>query len=121
MNNTMAKRPSPKSGTQVTAQDVARTLGVSQSTISRAFSMTASISDEMKLKVIKAANKLGYQPNVIARSLITRKTNMVAIVMANLVDPFYPVMLNELVQQVQAAGFQTLLFVPSVGQRSTIS
>ena len=35
---------------------------------------------------------------------------MVAIVMANLVDPFYPVVLDELVQQVQAAGFQTLLF-----------
>ena len=79
--------------------------------------MTASISDEMKARVIKAANKLGYQPNVIARSLITRRSNMVAIVMANLVDPFYPVMLDELVQQVQAGGFQTLLFVPSAGQK----
>ncbi|SHN86678.1 LacI family DNA-binding transcriptional regulator [Bradyrhizobium erythrophlei] len=113
----MAKRANPKAGTQVTAQDVARTIGVSQSTISRAFSMTASISEEMKHRVIKAANKLGYQPNVIARSLITRQTNMVAIVMANLVDPFYPVVLDELVQQVQAAGFQTLLFVPSAGQK----
>src|SRR3984893_6587099 len=115
-NNTMARRAITKAGNQVTAEDVARTLGVSQSTISRAFSMTASISDEMKLRVIKAANKLGYQPNVIARSLITRRTNMVAIVMANLVDPFYPVVLDELVQQVQARGFQTLLFVPSSGQ-----
>lgn len=100
----------------MTAVDVARTLGVSQSTISRAFSMTASISEEMKLRVIKAANTLGYRPNVIARSLITRRTNMVAIVMANLVDPFYPVVLDELVQEVQARGFQTLLFVPSHGQ-----
>jgi DNA-binding LacI/PurR family transcriptional regulator len=113
----MAKRATPRSATQVTAEDVARSLGVSQSTISRAFSLTASISDEMKVRVIKAANKLGYQPNVIARSLITRRTNMVAIVMANLVDPFYPVMLDELVQQVQAGGFQTLLFVPSAGQK----
>src|ERR1700735_2458460 len=113
----MYKRASPKNSPQVTAQDVARTLGVSQSTISRAFSRTASISKAMKLRVIAAANKLGYQPNVIARSLITRQTNMVAIVMANLVDPFYPVMLDELVQQVQAAGFQTLLFIPSAGQK----
>src|SRR3984893_3046266 len=116
-NNTMARRAITKAGNQVTAEDVARTLGVSQSTISRAFSMTASISGEMKLRVIKAANKLGYQPNVIARSLITRRTNMVAIVMANLVDPFYPVVLDELVQQVQAGGFQTLLFVPSAGEK----
>jgi DNA-binding LacI/PurR family transcriptional regulator len=112
----MAKRPGTKASPHVTAEDVARTLGVSQSTISRAFSMTASISDDMKLRVIKAANKLGYQPNVIARSLITRRTNMIAIVIANLVDPFYPVVLDELVQQIQARGFQTLLFVPSAGQ-----
>src|SRR3984957_11559142 len=78
--------------------------------------MTASISEEMKLRVIKAANKLGYQPNVIARSLITRRTNMVAIVMANLVDTFYPVVLDALVQQVQAGGFPSLLSVPRAGQ-----
>ncbi|MDO9411703.1 MAG: LacI family DNA-binding transcriptional regulator [Pseudolabrys sp.] len=111
----MARRVQ-KPATQVTADDVARKLGVSQSTISRAFSMTASISEKMKRRVIDASNALGYQPNVIARSLITRRTNMVAIVMANLVDPFYPVVLDELVQQVQARGFQTLLFVPSPGQ-----
>jgi DNA-binding LacI/PurR family transcriptional regulator len=116
IHNTMARRTITKAGAQVTAEDVARTLGVSQSTISRAFSMTASISDEMKLRVIKAASKLGYQPNVIARSLITRRTNMIAIVMANLIDPFYPVVLDELVQQIQARGFQTLLFVPSPDQ-----
>src|SRR6201996_3381721 len=113
---TMARRTITKAGAQVTAEDVARTLGVSQSTISRAFSMTASISDETKLRVIKAANKLGYQPNVLARSLITRRTNMIAIVMANLIDPFYPVVLDELVQQIQARGLQTLLFVPSPDQ-----
>ena len=75
----MAKRAGAKAGTHVTAQDVARTLGVSQSTISRAFSMTASISEDMKLRVIKAANKLGYQPNVIARSLITRRSRIIAL------------------------------------------
>jgi Bacterial regulatory proteins, lacI family len=111
-HDTMARRTIAKAGAQVTAEDVARTLGVSQSTISRAFSMTASISDEIKLRVIKAANKLGYQPNVIARSLITQRTNMIAIVMANLIDPFYPVVLDELVRQIQARGFQTLLSFP---------
>jgi DNA-binding LacI/PurR family transcriptional regulator len=113
----MTRKPVAKAATQhVTADDVARALGVSQSTISRAFSVTASISDKMKLRVIEAANALGYQPNVIARSLITRRTNMVAIVMANLVDPYYPVVLDELVQRIQARGFRTLLFVPPPDQ-----
>jgi DNA-binding LacI/PurR family transcriptional regulator len=112
----MTRRASRKTTSQITAEDVARKLGVSQSTISRAFSMTASISEKTKLRVLETATALGYQPNVIARSLITRHTNIVAIVMANLVDPFYPVVLDELAQQIQSRGFQTLLFVPSQGQ-----
>ena len=112
----MAPRAPRKATSQITAEDVARELGVSQSTISRAFSMTASISEKMKLRVLETANALGYQPNVIARSLITRRTNIVAIVMANLVDPFYPVVLDALAQQIQSRGFQTLLFVPSLDQ-----
>jgi DNA-binding LacI/PurR family transcriptional regulator len=66
----------------------------------------------MRERVLEAARKLGYQPNIIARSLITRRTKIVAIVMANLVDPFYPVILDALTQAIQARGRQTLLFVP---------
>jgi DNA-binding LacI/PurR family transcriptional regulator len=100
----------------VTAEDVARKLGLSQSTISRAFTVSASISAATKARVMTAAAALGYQPNVIARSLMTRRTNIVAIVMANLIDPFYPVVLDHLTQHIQALGRQTLLFVPSAGQ-----
>jgi DNA-binding LacI/PurR family transcriptional regulator len=112
----VSRKVTAKAASHVTAEDVARVLGVSQSTISRAISVTASISERMKLRVIDAANALGYQPNVIARSLVTRRTNIVAIVMANFVGPFYPVVLDELAQHIQARGFQTLLFVPSAGQ-----
>jgi DNA-binding LacI/PurR family transcriptional regulator len=100
----------------VTAHDVARVLGVSQSTISRAFTVSASISEDTKARVMKAASALGYQPNVIARSLTTRRTHIVAIVMANLIDPFYPLVLDALAQRIQACGCQTLLFVPSPHQ-----
>jgi DNA-binding LacI/PurR family transcriptional regulator len=100
----------------VTAHDVARVLGVSQSTISRAFTVSASIAEHTKARVMKAASALGYQPNVIARSLTTRRTSIVAIVMANLTDPFYPVVLDALTQRIQARGCQTLLFVPSPQQ-----
>jgi DNA-binding LacI/PurR family transcriptional regulator len=100
----------------VTAEDVARVLGVSQSTISRAFTVSASIAKDTRARVMEAATALGYQPNVIARSLTTRRTNIVAIVMENLVDPFYPAVLDELTQRIQGCGCQTLLFVPSHGQ-----
>ncbi len=112
----MARRTAGKVTAQVTAEDVALTLGVSQSTISRAFSLNASIAEKTKSRVLKAAHALGYQPNIIARSLITRRTSIVAVVLGNLVDPFYPVVLDALTQVIQSRGFQTLLFIPSAGQ-----
>ena len=102
---------SRRSGTPITGEEVARALGVSQSTISRAFSSSASISPATRERVIHAAQALGYHPNVIARSLMTRRTNIVAIVLANLLDPFYPQILDTLTQRIQARGRQTLLFV----------
>ena len=94
----------------VTARELARRLGISQSTISRAYSRHASISPEMRARVLQAAAALGYQPNVIARSLTTRRSNIVGIVMATMTNPFYPEALEQLAKALQQIGLQTLLF-----------
>ncbi len=65
---------------------------------------------------MKAADSLGYQPNIIARSLITRRTNIVAVVMANLTDPFHPQVLEQLAQRIQSSGRQLLLFLIPPGK-----
>ncbi len=95
----------------VTAKEVARRLGLSQSTISRAFSDGASIHPKTRERVIEAAKSLGYRPNIIARSLILRRTNIVAVVMANLTDPFYSTVLERLALRIQSAGRQLLFFM----------
>ena len=59
-----------------TSTDVARLAGVSQSTVSRSFDPDSAISPETRARVLAAAAELGYQPNVIARSLITRRTRL---------------------------------------------
>ncbi len=100
----------------MTARKIAKKLGVSQSTVSRAFTHTASIHPKTRERVIKAANLLGYQPNIIARSLITRRTNIVAVVMSNLTDPFYPLVLERLAQRIQSSGRQLLFFMIPPGK-----
>jgi DNA-binding LacI/PurR family transcriptional regulator len=100
----------------VTAQQLAKLLEVSQSTVSRAFTDSASIHPETRELVLKAADSLGYQPNIIARSLSTRRTNIVAVVMANLTDPFHPLVLDQLAQRIQANGRQLLLFLIPPGK-----
>lgn len=103
-------------GKPVTARELARRLGVSQSTISRAYSQRASISPAMRARVLEAAGALRYQPNVIARSLTTRRSNIVGIVMATMTNPFYPEMLEQLTKALQQIGLQTLLFHVPPGQ-----
>jgi DNA-binding LacI/PurR family transcriptional regulator len=100
----------------VTARQLARRLGVSQSTVSRAFSSHASIAPAMRQKVMDAALALGYQPNVIARSLSTRRSNIVGIVMASMTNPFYPELLEQLTRALQQVGLQTLLFHAPPGE-----
>jgi DNA-binding LacI/PurR family transcriptional regulator len=93
-----------------TANDVARRAGVSQSAVSRAFTPGASVSSVTRTKVLEAAQELGYRPNAIARSLITRRSNMVGVAIGNLANPFFSAALEELSNQLGTAGLRLLLF-----------
>ena len=64
----------------VTIKDVARLAGVSHTTVSLALRGSASITDETKEKVLKAAKQLNYHPNHLARSLVTKRTNVIGVV-----------------------------------------
>jgi DNA-binding LacI/PurR family transcriptional regulator len=94
----------------INAKTIAAKLGVSQSTISRAFTPDASISPKTRQRVLKAAAEFGYQPNAIARSLITRRSSIVGIVISNPTNPYYPEVLAEFSRQLREVGLQSLLF-----------
>ena len=102
---------------RVTGRQLAKQLGISQSTISRAFSDGATISPKMRAKVLEAAKDFGYQPNVIARSLSTHRSGIVGIVTANMENPFYVSILQPLTRRLQQMGLQTLLFTVPSGQQ----
>jgi len=93
-----------------TSYDVAELAGVSQSAVSRAFRKGASVSPKTREKIMRAAKHLGYQPNAFARGLITRRTNLIAVVISNLTNLNYPEVLAELTQRLSAVGNRVLLF-----------
>jgi len=105
---TMAKGKRPKK--RVTSYDVARKAGVSQSTVSRTFRPGQSISKKTRDRVTKAANKLSYRPNVIARMLITQRSGMVAVINSSMVNLIYPELLTRLTEELSASGVRVLLF-----------
>ena len=89
---------------KVTSTQVARLARVSQSAVSRTFTPGASVSEKMRRRVLEAARKLSYQPNAIARSLITRRSNMMGIVIVNITtNPFYADVLDALSRRFQEA------------------
>lgn len=98
---------------KVTAMDVARLAKVSQSSVSRAFSRSSSVTEKKRKAIIEAADKLGYQPNAIARGLITNKSNIIGIVMRNIQNPFYPEVLEKFYSKLTQLGYQ-LIFINSV-------
>ncbi|MBA3947148.1 MAG: LacI family DNA-binding transcriptional regulator [Herpetosiphonaceae bacterium] len=102
-------------GRPVTSIEVARLAGVSQSTVSRVFSANNLVADETSEKVVQAARTLRYKPNAIARSLITRRTDMIGIVMAEITSPFYPYVLEKFTQRLHELGKSVLLFTTGPG------
>lgn len=111
-----ADTPSERNANRITAQDVAREAGVSLSAVSRVFTPGASVSAKMRVRVMDAADKLGYQPNVLARSLMTQRTNLVGVILANFKNPVYLTVLDHFTRALQARGLRTLLLNVSDGQ-----
>ncbi|GIL39578.1 LacI family DNA-binding transcriptional regulator [Roseiterribacter gracilis] len=95
---------------RVTSYDVAKRAGVSQSAVSRCFTEGASASSDLREKVMRAAEELGYRPNAIARGLITRRSNLVAVVISSRTNLYYPEVLFELTTRFEARGSRVLLF-----------
>ena len=95
---------------RVTSYDVARLAGVSQSAVSRAFRPGLSVSTKTKDKVMKAAKKIGYRPNAIARMLITQRSGMVAVIISSNSNLVYPELLSRLTDQLSEQNVKVLLF-----------
>lgn len=99
----------PKGSFNVRSIDVARLAGVSRSAVSRAFTEGAYVADGTREKVLRAAAQLGYSPNAIARGLITRRSRIVGVVVADLANPFYARVLEATCLKLQEAGLAPLL------------
>ncbi|WP_305984734.1 LacI family DNA-binding transcriptional regulator [Roseibium sp. MMSF_3544] len=103
----MTDQGTPKK--QVNSFDVARLAGVSRSAVSRTFTDGASVSEETREKVIKAARELGYRVNVLARSLHKQKSDLVGVVAADLDNPFRAEQIDLLSQGLLEGGFRPIL------------
>lgn len=90
--------------------DVARLANVSQAAVSRTFTPGASVSEETRAKVMAAVDQLGYRPNVIARSLVQKSTNIIGLVVKRFTTPFYAYIIQNFIKVLQERGYWALIF-----------
>jgi len=93
----------------VTVHDVARAAGVSKSTVSLVLTGSKKVSDKAKLKVEQAINDTGYVYNRDAASMRSRKSNLVAIVINDLTNPYSAQLAVGLEQQIRKMGLFSML------------
>ena len=84
----------------ITIKDVAKMAEVSISTVSRVINDSKPVSPEARRKVLNAIEVLGYEPNEIARSLVTRKSNLIGVV----VDDIGSYYVSQIVRGIEDVG-----------------
>lgn len=100
----------PSKKTRNTSADVAQLAGVSLATVSRAFDPASKMRPQTREKVLNAAKQLKYTPDAIAKSLTSHSTNIIAIIMQDVINPFYSKILKDFSLHLQKYGKQLLYF-----------
>lgn len=92
----------------VTIKDVARDAGVSVGTVSNVLN-GGRVSEERRQLVEQSIKKLGYQVNTLAKGMRMQKTDYVVVILPNLINPYFALLLDELESALSAIGKQVLL------------
>jgi|SRR5690554_534882 len=92
-----------------TIKDIARQVGVSPSVVSRALNNKYGVKESTREKITRAAKEMGYYPNAAARSLVTRKTETIGVMMADISEPYYSQIIKGMEFMASETGY-TLLF-----------
>jgi LacI family transcriptional regulator len=100
----------------ITQEDIARKLGVTRITVSKAMRDHPDISTGMKSRVLQAADEMGYSPNQIARQLTSRTTNTIGVIVPDLENSFFSHAVDSIIDAATGNDFQVLLAVSRENQ-----
>lgn len=92
-----------------TIKDIARIAGVAPSVVSRALNNKYGVKESTRQRIVAIAKELGYYPNSAARSLVTRRTETIGVVMADISEPYYSQTIKGMEYVATQTGY-TLLF-----------
>jgi LacI family transcriptional regulator, galactose operon repressor len=94
---------------RITIADVARHAGVSKTTVSHVLSRKRPVATGTRARVEEAIRELGYRPDGVARSLRTRTSQMVALIIPDITNPYYPALARGLEDGLGGATYRSLI------------
>ncbi len=95
----------------VTIKDVAKKLGISYSSVSRALNGKPGVSGATRSQIQKAAEEMGYQPNFLARSLVNRTTKTIGVIVPDISNPFFCAIVTGITEAAAEKKYDVLLCV----------
>jgi LacI family transcriptional regulator len=103
------KKTRKKPGNAASIYDVARESGVSVFTVSAVVNKKAHVGKRLRERVEAAIRKLNYRPNLIARSLAKRQTHSIGMIVPDIANPFFPMVVRGAEDAAQKHGYNLLL------------
>ncbi len=95
----------------VTIKDIAKSAGVSYSTVSKALRDSPLVKEPTKTKIIEIARQLGYQPNVAARSLVSKKSHTIGVIWPTIERVTHSALITGLNKQLEQLSYTTLISI----------
>ncbi len=96
---------------KITIKDIAKEIGVDPSTVSKGLRKQSDISVEMQKKIKRIADRLGYRPNLLAKSLINKRSNILGVIIPDLRISFFSEATRGIYEEATKNGYETILLV----------
>jgi LacI family transcriptional regulator, gluconate utilization system Gnt-I transcriptional repressor len=109
MSGSESRERQARARRRTTLVDVAREVGVSSMTVSRAITRPEQVSPALRASIEKAMSELGYVPNRAARALATSRSNVISVLIPSLSNSVFTDVLAGIQDAVDAEGFQVLI------------
>jgi LacI family transcriptional regulator len=90
-------------------REIARKLGVSTSTVSRAFSKPEMVRPELRERILKMARELDYKPNPIARAMVRGQSDLIGLVVPDITNPFFPAIVRGVEDEARKHGLNLIV------------
>lgn len=98
----------------ITIKDIAKVAGVSYSTVSKALRDSPLVKPPTKKRIVEIADQLGYQPNVAARSLVSKKSNTIGIVWPTIERAAHAALITKINKELELRGYTSLISINNI-------